>query len=144
MISEDPPVAGTVLRYRYLWKREADQGRDEGEKDRPVALILSRGPEESECIVVPITHSPPYDPVTAIEIPEAERARLGLDSDRCWIVVSEYNVFTWPGPDLRPIPGREPRLSGCAFSRVIPGEAASRDPESMTTEVGGSRHHRWS
>ena len=63
--------------------------------------------------------------MTAIEIPEAERARLGLDSDRCWIVVSEYNVFTWPGPDLRPIPGREPstviygRLSRSLFEKVL-------------------------
>jgi hypothetical protein len=28
--------------------------------------------------------------------------RLGLDSGRSWIVVSEANDFIWPGPDLRP------------------------------------------
>jgi len=25
-----------------------------------------------------------------------------LQTEPCWIVVSEFNVFEWPGPDLRP------------------------------------------
>ena len=40
--------------------------------------------------------------------------------------------------------GPVPWLCGCGFFWVIPGEAVSPDPESMTTAVGGSRHHRWS
>ncbi len=125
MIPKDPPVAGTVLRYSYLWRREAEQGRDEGVKDRPVALLLSRGPEEGSCIVLPITHSAPDDPQNAVELPDAERARLGLDAERCWIVLTELNVFAWPGPDLRPIPGREPAtivygtLSRTLFRKVL-------------------------
>jgi hypothetical protein len=31
------------------------------------------------------------------------RAHLGLDAERCWIMVTEINRFIWPGPDLRPI-----------------------------------------
>lgn len=27
--------------------------------------------------------------------------RLGLDEDRSWIILTEANRFTWPGPDLR-------------------------------------------
>lgn len=108
MIPENPPIAGTVLRYSYLWRREADQGRDEGEKDRPVALLLAKAPGTGECLVCPITHTPPDDAATAIEIPAAERARLGLDNERSWIVVAEINAFVWPGPDLRPIPSRNP------------------------------------
>jgi len=52
--------------------------------------------------VVPVTHSPPDSPNVAIEIPAETKRRLGLDDDRSWIVVSEANVFGWPGPDIRP------------------------------------------
>ena len=37
-----------------------------------------------------------------MEIPQATKKRLGLDTERSWIVTSEVNAFTWPGPDLRP------------------------------------------
>ena len=37
-----------------------------------------------------------------MEIPRLTKLRLGLDDDRSWIVLSEANQFTWPGPDLRP------------------------------------------
>lgn len=36
----------------------------------------------------------------------AEADSLGLDDERSWIVLTEGNRFTWPGPDLRPaVPG---------------------------------------
>jgi hypothetical protein len=35
------------------------------------------------------------------------KARLRLDEGRSWIITSEVNVFTWPGPDLRPINPRD-------------------------------------
>jgi hypothetical protein len=38
----------------------------------------------------------------AEEIPAPTKARLGLDSERSWIVVNEVNRFVWPGVDLRP------------------------------------------
>ena len=47
--------------------------------------------------MVPVTHSPPADPATAIEIPAVTKARLGLDAQRSWIVCNEANVFAWPG-----------------------------------------------
>ncbi len=56
--------------------------------------------------VVPITHSPPIDASDAVEIPAALKAHLGLDDVPSWIVVTETNDFLWPGPDLRPLPGR--------------------------------------
>lgn len=31
--------------------------------------------------------------------------RLGLDGERSWIVLDDFNEFVWPGYDLRPIPG---------------------------------------
>lgn len=124
MILREPPVAGTVLRYGYLWKREADAGQREG-KDRPVALVVGKRANDGECVVVPITHADPNDPALAIEIPDAERRRLGLDSERAWIVLAEFNAFFWPGHDLRPVSGRKPatviygRLSRGLYTRVL-------------------------
>ncbi len=104
------PLPGLVIRYAYLWQREADVGRDEGSKDRPCAIIVALRSEAGKTSVyaLPITHSPPADPQDAIELPAATKARLGLDGDRSWIVTTEVNIFSWPGPDLRRIPGQGP------------------------------------
>jgi hypothetical protein len=103
------PYAGLVIRYSYLWKREQEQGREEGMKDRPCAVVLVVTDEdgEQEVLVLPITHAPPADANDAVEIPRATKQRLGLDADRSWIVITEANEFVWPGPDLRPISGRD-------------------------------------
>jgi hypothetical protein len=37
-----------------------------------------------------------------VEIPPATKRRLGLDAERSWIITTELNQFTWPGPDIRP------------------------------------------
>ena len=58
-------------------------------------------------MVLPITHNAPQRVEDAIEIPPATKQRLGLDSERSWIVITEANEFVWPGPDLRPVPGRD-------------------------------------
>jgi hypothetical protein len=99
------PEPGLVIGYSYLWKDEAERGQVEGLKNRPCAIILSVRNDDGERIVsvVPITHSPPADPDAAIEIPQRTKQRLGLDDERSWVVLSEYNKFVWPGPDLRPI-----------------------------------------
>ncbi len=97
-------VPGLVIRYSYLWRSEAQRGQEEGVKDRPCAVLLSIRSEEGEQrgAVLPITHSPPSDPALAVEIPLATKQRLLLDDERSWIVLTESNHFTWPGPDLRP------------------------------------------
>lgn len=97
------PRAGLVIRYSYLWARERDAGRDEGVKDRPCAVLLATRDEmgDLKVIVLPVTHAQPADRESAVEIPAATKRRLGLDEDQSWIVVTECNVFAWPGPDLR-------------------------------------------
>lgn len=60
--------------------------------------------------MVPITHVPHGDPNVAIEIPLAVKRHLGLDDERSWIVVDEFNTFTWPGYDLRPIKNKQGRI----------------------------------
>ena len=95
---------GWVFRYAYLWDWQHRQGRDEGDKVRPclvLAIVMTTENGASVVRVLPITHAPPIDPADAIEIPAATKARLGLDEARSWIVLTESNRFTWPGPDLR-------------------------------------------
>jgi hypothetical protein len=99
------PVAGLVIHYSYLWQSEHERGQEEGVKDRPCAVILVMQSDVGDHIVtvLPITHSPPANPALALEIPSQTKARLGLDSERSWIVLTEANRFIWPGPDLRPV-----------------------------------------
>jgi hypothetical protein len=108
-VSFPEPHPGLVIRYAYLWKSEYDEGREEGSKDRPCAIVLLIVNEdnEREIFVLPITHTPPEHADDAVEIPTATKQRLGLDAERSWIVISELNEFVWPGPDLRPVPGRD-------------------------------------
>ena len=44
----------------------------------------------------------PLSDEDGIEIPLPTKRRLGLDAERSWIVTTELNQFTWPGPDIRP------------------------------------------
>lgn len=103
------PHPGLVIRYSYLWREEHEAGREEGTKDRPCAIVMSVVDEEDEwnVFVLPITHTLATNLADAIEIPAETKKRLGLDSDRSWIVITEANEFVWPGPDLRPIAGRD-------------------------------------
>ena len=106
------PQPGLVISYAYLWRREQEAGRVEGVKNRPCAIVLVTEQAEAgkSVIVVPITHSPPADLDAAIEIPAATKKRMGLDSERSWVVISEVNRFRWPGPDLAPVPGTSDRF----------------------------------
>lgn len=104
------PQPGLAIRYSYLWHREALAGQEEGTKDRPCAIVLAVREQEGRMRVyaLPITHVAPGVDDEAIEIPATVKARLGRDSERSWIVVNEANVFSWPGPDLRFLPGKGP------------------------------------
>jgi hypothetical protein len=99
------PIPGLVIRYSYLWLREHLQGREEGQKDRPCAIVAAVKTDagDTRVVVLPVTHSAPDDPDLAVEIPLAVKQRLRLDGLRSWVVVSEWNEFIWPGPDLRRI-----------------------------------------
>lgn len=102
------PQPTDVLSYVYLWAREAEGGRDEGSKERPVVVVLAT--EEAGAgtavTVAPVTTKRPGLSDVAVEMPAAVRAHLGLGDAPCWIVASELNRFLWPGPDLRPVRAR--------------------------------------
>lgn len=104
------PQPGLVIRYSYLWSSEQRTGSEESAKDRPCAIVLvvQDLDDTKKVAVVPVTHRRSESDNDAVEIPAVTRERLALDTDMSWIVVSEVNIFVWPGPDLRPLPGVEP------------------------------------
>ncbi len=111
------PEPGLVIRYSYLWLREYREGREEGIKDRPCAIVICVTDEDetTRVTVLPVTHGPPQNPAAALEIPQEIKRRLGLDAGRSWITLDEGNEFIWPGPDLRPVPGGDPASVAYGF-----------------------------
>jgi hypothetical protein len=83
-VSWPVPRPGLVIRYSYLWESEAREGREEGVKDRPCAIILVvlREGRHPVVRVLPVTHAPPHHAADALEIPLPTKQRLGLDSER--------------------------------------------------------------
>ena len=139
--SSRPPEPGDVINYSYLWEHEYQKGRDEGAKDRPVAVVIVTRQVDGidQVVVTPITTHPPSDDQPSIEVPIAVRRQLGLNAERSWVIVSEVNRFAWPGYDIRPIRGREPetrfgalpaglfRQVRDAIGRTALGRAIDRD-----------------
>jgi hypothetical protein len=115
------PRSGLVIRYSYLWAREAKQGREEGTKNRPCAIIIVmlRDGNNPLVRVLPVTHSAPANPADVLEIPLLTKQRLGLDSERSWVVLTEANDFVWPGPDLRPAVNGDP--ASIEYGMLPPG-----------------------
>jgi hypothetical protein len=87
------PKPGLVIRYSFLWSSEHARGVVEGAKDRPCAIVVAipqgDAGRDLHTIVAPITHSPPDDPGTSLEIPAAVCRSLGLDGARHWIRFDE-------------------------------------------------------
>ena len=85
---------GAVIRFPYLWARQAADGETEGRKFRPVAvgvrILQAKG--EDLLVLFPITSQEPARDRFAAEIPDIEKRRAGLDGAmRLWIVLDEYN-----------------------------------------------------
>lgn len=73
-----------------------------------MALVVRQKDGLSRLLVLPITHRAPADPEDAVPIPARVKRDIGMDDAPSWIVTTEANVFVWPGPDIRPVPGRRP------------------------------------
>ncbi|WP_260682825.1 hypothetical protein [Rhizobium laguerreae] len=104
MASIPEPRSGLVVRYDYLWSREALAGRDQG-KDRPTCLVAASDSLTNPRYVVllPITHTPPSGETIGIEIPPKVKQAIGLDDEPSWVIVSEYNIDEWPNGGLSPV-----------------------------------------
>lgn len=101
------PRPGLVVRYDYVWSREALAGKTQG-KDRPACLVAASDDRARPRFVVllPITHSSPDPDTIAIEIPPRVRAAIGLDDAPSWVVISEHHIDEWPSSGLSPLPGK--------------------------------------
>ena len=94
MTDGDTPKIGQVWRYPYLWSHEADAERLEGMKHRPtaVSLLITNNEGEEVVMLVPLTTLEPENNPFAVEFPETELRRAGLDPMvRAWIIANEYN-----------------------------------------------------
>lgn len=113
------PKPGLVIRYDYLWVREAVLGRDQS-KDRPACLVAASDSTATPrfVVILPITHSAPDGDAVGIEIPPKVRRAIGLGDAPSWVIVSEHNVDEWPNGGLAPVPGHPGRFS---YGFIPPG-----------------------
>jgi hypothetical protein len=113
------PRPGLVIRYDYLWTREAAIGKQQS-KDRPACLVAASDSSVAPrfVVILPITHSIPTGDTVGIEIPHKVGQALGLDEARSWVIVSDHNVDEWPNAGIAPIPGK-PGLFSYGF--IPPG-----------------------
>jgi len=132
------PERGSVIRYSYLWAEENARGQEEGRKDRPalvLALSIKEADGTTEVLVLAVTHSPPGNAADAVAFPHEIKRQLGLDDAPSWIVTTEANAFIWPGPDIRPVPGRAPttviygRVPNGLLKQVARSFLANRDKQ---------------
>ena len=87
-------LTGAVIRYPYLWAREAHGGETEGRKDRPVAVGVRLGRLDGDLILLfPITSREPETARFSVELPAIEKRRAGLDPTlRLWLILDEFNT----------------------------------------------------
>ncbi len=95
----DEVQTGCVIEYQYLWRRQALAGRIEGLKRRPTAVAFRMAGKQSDIVyLMPITTKEPDANSLAIEVPQIEKKRAGLDLEfRQWIILSEMNADLIPG-----------------------------------------------
>jgi hypothetical protein len=100
------------------------------------ALVLAVRPRPdegtNEVLVLAITHTPSAAPEGGVSIPPDVMQRIGLDDAPSWIVTTEANAFIWPGPDIRPVPGRTQRI--VVYGRIPDG--LLRRPLAPSSQIG--------
>lgn len=128
-MAKPAPQGGLVIRYDYLWLAEEREGREEGAKARPCAIVVNVqgvATEPLRVVVCGITHARPTDDAEGIRIPPAVKAHLGLDEEESWIITSEVNLIDWDDPGIVPVaPGQwaygflPPALANAARERIV-------------------------
>ncbi len=91
-----------VIRHSFLFSNGDD-------KERPAVIVISVEPAIGggafHVATMPITHAPPREAATGLEVPRRLKDHLGLDAERFWVVVNEINEFDRPGYDLARVEG---------------------------------------
>ena len=130
------PEPADVLSYAYLWADEHEKGQEEGLKDRPVVVVVARiaNGDRTELLVAPVTHSEPNSG-EGVELPPPVKRHLGLEADRSWVIATELNRFTWPGPDIRIVEGGQSPYYGevpaMVFEKIRAAILRNRDDGRM-------------
>ncbi len=98
------PKPSEVFRYPFLWKRQEQAGETEGRKKRPVCIAVTATNRDGETI----TTQPPMAGRHAIEVPQIESKRVGLDVHaRKWVMLDEINTDiverSWVWDDRKPL-----------------------------------------
>lgn len=81
---------GQVVRFFYLWKRQADAGEESGRKARPVCIVVRTPTTPGAVFLFPITSQEPTPDRLALAFSQIECRRAGLAAP-CWIILDEYN-----------------------------------------------------
>jgi hypothetical protein len=81
---------GDLLRYYYLWARQADAGEESGRKARPVCIVVRTPATPAALFLFPLTSQKPDRSRTHVAVSEIECRRGGLDFPS-WLILDEYN-----------------------------------------------------
>jgi hypothetical protein len=81
---------GDVVRYHYLWARQADAGEESGRKARPVCVVVRTPVEPAALFLFPLTSQKPERSRAHLAVSEMECRRGGLDFPS-WLILDEYN-----------------------------------------------------
>lgn len=81
---------GDIVRYYYLWARQADAGEESGRKARPVCVVVRTPLEPAALFLFPLTSQKPARSRTHLAVSEFECRRGGLDHPS-WLILDEYN-----------------------------------------------------
>ena len=131
MKKPDPQI-GQIVRFDYLWRDEQMNGRTEGAKERPCAIVIALRPDEKgdpSVMLAPITHAPPRSNQVSLEIPSQAKAATGLDEERSWLVLSEINLVKWSDAGI--IPAHKGQWLYGALPRGLTVKAAAMVKEDL-------------
>ncbi|MEL4073181.1 hypothetical protein WKW50_23910 [Ochrobactrum sp. GPK 3] len=81
---------GQIVRFFYLWKRQAVAGEESGRKARPVCIVIRTPDNPARLFLFPITSQQPDQSRIALAFSQIECKRAGL-AFPCWIILDEYN-----------------------------------------------------
>ncbi|MCD2173823.1 hypothetical protein [Rhizobium sp. C4] len=81
---------GQIVRFFYLWKRQADAGEEAGRKARPACIVVRTPEKPGAVFLFPITSQQPAPERLSLPFAEIECRRAGL-AYPCWIILDEYN-----------------------------------------------------
>lgn len=81
---------GQIVRFFYLWSRQAAAGEESGRKARPTCIVVRSPGKPGAVFLFPITSQKPDSDRIALAFPEIECRRAGL-AFPCWIILDEYN-----------------------------------------------------